>query len=112
MFGERRSPATGLVGKEKVKTDIDDVNKILSSIPKPAKPGSLRRMVQWLRQRTCSHEGYIENIYRLYVGQVACPCNKCGKVLVAEYGLALPIKWMTKPLNAALCEVADKARPN
>lgn len=67
--------------------------------PERVKRGSLRRMVVWLRQRWCSHTGYLENMERLSESQVTCPCNKCGKLLSAFCGLDLPIKWERKPDN-------------
>lgn len=57
------------------------------------------RIIQWLRQKICSHEGYIENIRLIQAGHVACPCNKCGKILTGKYGLELPIQWKRKPSN-------------
>lgn len=57
------------------------------------------RMVVWLRQRWCSHTGYLEDMKRLSESQVTCPCNKCGKLLSAFCGLDLPIKWERKPDN-------------
>lgn len=66
--------------------------------------GLHQRMVSWLRQRWCNHSSYIENIERRDDGQVQCPCIKCGKLMVAEYGLALPTNWQTKPAN-------DQAQP-
>jgi len=59
----------------------------------------VQQVVVWLRQRFCSHTGYLEDMERLSDSQVTCPCNKCGKVLSAFCGLDLPIKWERKPDN-------------
>lgn len=82
-----------------MKTD-DLIQEITDLLREPAKPGSLKRVVVWLRQRWCSHAGYLEDMQRRRSDDmVTCPCNKCGKLLVATYGLALPMKWERKPDN-------------
>jgi len=43
---------------------------------------------QWL----CCHAVFIEDIKRVSDEKVEAPCNKCGKVLSAPYGLALTAK--------------------
>ena len=45
-----------------------------------------------------------------------CPCLKCGKVLTAEYGLALHTEWVSREQadlwrgNVALYEEVEKER--
>lgn len=43
------------------------------------------RLLCWLRAHRC----YIGDIRRLSPEQVECPCNRCGTVLRAPYGIAL-----------------------
>lgn len=61
-------------------------------------------MIRWtkdllkkLKQHACYHAGYLDDLKRRQDGQVECPCFKCGKVLVANYGLAMNITWGRKP---------------
>jgi hypothetical protein len=74
------------------------------------KPDWLRRGVIWLRQRFCNHTGYLSKMNRRHDQQVECPCNKCGKILLASYGLALPMKWEPEPDNAKLCGGTTKGQ--
>lgn len=48
-------------------------------------------MIKLIRRWLCSHAVYIEDIYRPDPNktEVNAPCCKCGKLLSAEYGLAL-----------------------
>lgn len=43
----------------------------------------------WLRQRFCAHVCSTSKMQRRADGMIECPCERCGKVLVAHYGLAL-----------------------
>ncbi len=52
----------------------------------------IRRLLTWLRRRACTHECSTRAIRRQPDGTVACPCRRCGLVLRAEYGLALPAR--------------------
>lgn len=49
-------------------------------------------MMRWLRQLFCEHECRIANIHRISQIEVICRCHRCGKVLLAPYGLALPAR--------------------
>jgi hypothetical protein len=57
-----------------------------------------------IRQLFCRHACYIEDIIRLQNDLVECQCNRCGKVLHADCGLALHAQLMQKPkhLRSAL----------
>lgn len=67
----------------------------------------VQRVVVWLRQRWCAHAGYLEDMQRRqWDDMVTCPCNKCGKLLVATYGLALPMKWERQPDNLTISNTA------
>ena len=56
------------------------------------------RAVAVLRRWLCKHECYIEDIRRdAHAESVTCPCIRCGKVLRAAYGLALPCKLRPAP---------------
>ncbi len=46
----------------------------------------LAHVKQWL----CKHACEISDIRRISEEAVICPCRKCGKMLTATYGLALP----------------------
>jgi hypothetical protein len=56
----------------------------------------LTKLILWLRQKFCSHCCFLEDLERVSEDKVICPCNKCGKVLSAEYGLALPVTWQRR----------------
>jgi len=49
-------------------------------------------MFQWLRRFLCSHVCSQKQLHR-EDGMVAATCLKCGKVLRADFGLALPCTW-------------------
>lgn len=49
-------------------------------------------MIARLRQWLCTHEFLLGNIYRISPKQVACRCRRCGKLVTAPYGIALPGK--------------------
>jgi hypothetical protein len=51
--------------------------------------GALLAIRQWL----CSHEKRLDDLRRVGPDLVECPCVKCGKVLRAEYGIALLGRW-------------------
>lgn len=44
------------------------------------------------RRWMCRHECNIEDIRRTGADAVQCPCRRCGKALMAPYGLALEAK--------------------
>ena len=48
------------------------------------------------RKLFCSHECYIADIQRTATDRVECKCHKCGLVLTALYGLALPCKLISR----------------
>jgi hypothetical protein len=51
-----------------------------------------------LRQTFCSHACYyLESMKRRPDGRIECPCHRCGKMLVADYGLALPATLEQRP---------------
>lgn len=52
---------------------------------------------KWFRQLNCNHVGYLKNLKRYSTDYVTCPCERCGKLLDASYGLALPITWLPDP---------------
>ena len=52
----------------------------------------------------CKHVGYLDSMVRRIDGKIVCPCNRCGKLLVADYGLALGCSWEEKPPNAKLTD--------
>lgn len=45
-----------------------------------------------LRQYFCAHRTSTANLVRRPDGRVECPCNRCGKILVADYGPAHPTR--------------------
>lgn len=50
-----------------------------------------------LRQLLCEHEARVEDIESFEVDgnrAVFVKCEKCGKMLKAPYGLALPVRWL------------------
>ena len=51
----------------------------------------LNRMRQWW----CGpdHACYLADLKRVSETRVECECFRCGKRLVATYGLALPCQW-------------------
>lgn len=49
-------------------------------------------MIKLLRQFFCRHECSVKALCRLSDDRVVCPCRRCGKVLKATHGLALPAK--------------------
>lgn len=51
----------------------------------------------WLRQRWCDHRIGVDKLQRITPDLVVCPCNRCGNVLSAAYGLALHAKWEAAP---------------
>lgn len=58
----------------------------------------MREVVRAFRQRYCKHEcHYMTDMHRRQDGEVECVCHKCGKMLVAPYGLALPAKLVVAP---------------
>jgi len=50
-------------------------------------------MFQWIRRFLCSHVCSLKEMHREKDGMVAATCLKCGKVLRADFGLALPCTW-------------------
>lgn len=50
----------------------------------------LTKLFRRLRRRFCRHRTDPHDIVRLSSDLVAAPCLKCGKILFAPYGLALP----------------------
>ncbi len=56
---------------------------------------NVTRLCTWLRQAACSHVVSTSTIRitkrddQGYHTEVSAPCKRCGKVLFAEYGLAL-----------------------
>jgi hypothetical protein len=59
------------------------------------------RLALWLRQRFCSHQKRLGNLRRINADLVECPCDRCGKLLTAPYGLALPGTWVPAPETKA-----------
>jgi hypothetical protein len=54
----------------------------------------MSRLLAVVRQWLCDHEMYLDDLTpRDAAGMVRCPCHKCGKVLSAECGIALPGRW-------------------
>jgi hypothetical protein len=49
--------------------------------------------MSWLRRFLCSHVCSQKQMHREEDGMVAATCLKCGKVLRADFGLALPCTW-------------------
>jgi hypothetical protein len=55
----------------------------------------ISRAMKKLRQRFCDHEFFLDDIQlRDIEGIVRCKCWKCGKLLQADYGLALKGHWV------------------
>ena len=54
-------------------------------------------LVRFIRSLFCSHICYLENMQTRENGNIECHCRKCGKLLVAEYGLALRCRFERKP---------------
>ena len=52
-----------------------------------------KRFLNWLFP--CSHVCYLDELRKLSDG-VTCACPKCGKILVADYGLAIECTWKQK----------------
>ena len=55
---------------------------------------------RWLSRlicTTCEHQVYIDDIRRASPEKVYAPCNRCGKVLSAPYGIALKATLMRRP---------------
>ena len=50
-------------------------------------------MFQWLRRFLCSHVCSQKQMHREEDGMVTATCLKCGKVLRADFGLAMPCTW-------------------
>lgn len=57
----------------------------------------LRNLRRALRQRFCCHRVRLDLIRRVSPELVECPCTRCGKVLQAPYGVALPARWEPTP---------------
>lgn len=53
--------------------------------------------LQRFRRLFCEHEIWQGHIKRVGPNEVTCRCLKCGAELSAEYGLALPAKFVGKP---------------
>lgn len=53
----------------------------------------MHALIKSLRQWACSHEVfYRETMRRRPDGKVEATCHRCERLLVADYGLALPAK--------------------
>lgn len=50
----------------------------------------LRNVLLGLRQALCAHSFSIAEIKRTSPVSVQCPCERCGKVATAPYGIGLP----------------------
>lgn len=50
-----------------------------------------KRLITWIFG--CNHVCNLEDMFRDDNGKIRCTCKKCDKVLIGEYGLALPCKW-------------------
>lgn len=50
-----------------------------------------------LKQMVCKHAIFIDGIERQPSGLVHATCTRCGKILAATYGLALPAKLEQRP---------------
>lgn len=61
------------------------------------KESQVEVLVRFIRSHFCSHICYLEDMQRSESGNVECHCRKCGKLLVAEYGLALRCRFERKP---------------
>lgn len=49
----------------------------------------IKRLKHWIKLRYCDHEFSISKFIRRADGDVENSCNKCGKIVVAKYGLAI-----------------------
>lgn len=58
---------------------------------------ALSRLALAVGRALCAHRGYIDDIRRVDVDRVECQCHRCGKNLVATYGLALRCRLERKP---------------
>jgi len=50
-------------------------------------------MIQWLRRFLCGHVCNLKQMHREKDGMVVATCLKCGKVLHADFELAMPCTW-------------------
>jgi hypothetical protein len=57
-------------------------------------------MLTTLRQWLCSHRIALDNLRRTSPDRVECQCHRCGKMLTAEYGIALKGTWERLPVEA------------
>lgn len=58
----------------------------------------MRTFFHRLRQLFCSHEAHVADIVIVcgdYGRYATVRCRKCGKKVSAEYGLALPVKFVS-----------------
>lgn len=49
-------------------------------------------MLTAIRRWLCGHRCSLGELRRISPVLVECACQRCGKVLRAEYGLALPVR--------------------
>lgn len=49
--------------------------------------------MSWLRRLLCWHSYSLSKLERRDDGKVSCPCMKCGRVAVADYGLLITERW-------------------
>ncbi len=68
----------------------------------------IAKLIKRLKQAVCLHHCYLEWAERITPDRVECACHKCGALLVAPYGLAMPCKWERAP-TASRARELEKA---